>query len=91
MSATAFVRARVEEDLRDDAADVLKTLGLTISDVIRMTLTRVATEKSLPFELTKPNAVTLAALEEAQEIRQARKQRFATAQDLLDDIEKKAR
>lgn len=91
MAATAFIRARVEEDLRDDAADVLKALGLTISDVMRMTLTRIATEKALPFELTRPNAVTREALEEAQQMRQARKHRFATGQDLLNDLEEKAR
>ncbi|WP_018634422.1 type II toxin-antitoxin system RelB/DinJ family antitoxin [Neomegalonema perideroedes] len=91
MTANAFVRVRIEEDLRDDAAAVLKELGLTVSDVMRMTLTRIAREKAIPFELTTPNAKTRAALEEAEAIRAARKGRFASAQDLFDDLEKDRR
>src|SRR3546814_7175112 len=40
MAATAFVRARIDETLKDEAAAVLAELGLTVSDVVRMTLTR---------------------------------------------------
>lgn len=34
MVATAFVRARIDEHIRDEAADVLAELGLTVSDVL---------------------------------------------------------
>ena len=46
MAATAFVRARVNEELRDEAAAVLAEMGLTVSDVIRITLTKVAKERA---------------------------------------------
>lgn len=91
MSANAFVRVRIDEDLRDDAAAVLKELGLTISDVMRMTLTRIAREKAIPFELTTPNAETRAAIKEAQEMRKARKHRFSQAQDMFDGLKEEAR
>lgn len=90
MATNAFVRVRIDEELRDDAAAVLKELGLTISDVMRMTLTRIAREKAIPFELITPNAETRAALEEAQEMRKARKRRFSHAQDMFDDLEEEA-
>lgn len=32
MAANAFVRARIDEDLKNQAADVLAGMGLTISD-----------------------------------------------------------
>ena len=51
MAASAFVRARIDERLKDEAAAVLAEMGLTVSDVVRMTLTRVAKDKALPFEL----------------------------------------
>lgn len=91
MTANAFVRARIDPNLRDDAAAVLNELGLTISDVMRMTLTRIAREKAIPFELTTPNAETRAALEEARAISATRKLRFASAQDLIHDLEAEAR
>ena len=91
MPATAthnsFVRARVNDALRDDAAAVLADLGLTISDVMRMTLTRIAREKAVPFELFTPNRATRAAMLEAQEIMAARQHRFATGKDLLNGLE----
>lgn len=87
----ATVRARVSEELHDDAAIILKSIGLSFTDLIRMTLTRLVADKALPTGITQPNAVTLAALEEANQIRQARKARFAAGQDLFDELEKKAR
>src|SRR3546814_6225011 len=50
MAATAFVRARIDETLKDEAAAVLAELGLTVSDVVRMTLTRVAKDHALRSE-----------------------------------------
>lgn len=86
----SFVRARVNNALRDDAASVLADLGLTISDVMRMTLTRIAREKAVPFELFTPNLATRAAMIEAQEMMTARRHRFATGKDLLNDLEENA-
>ncbi|MBJ2587806.1 type II toxin-antitoxin system RelB/DinJ family antitoxin, partial [Salmonella enterica subsp. enterica serovar Breda] len=55
MAANALVRARIDETLKNQAADVLAEMGLTISDLIRITLTKVAREKALPFDLRIPN------------------------------------
>lgn len=62
MAANAFVRARINESVKNEAAAVLATMGLTVSDVVRITLTKVANEKALPFDLT-PNRETKATLE----------------------------
>jgi DNA-damage-inducible protein J len=43
MTSTAFVRARIDEQVKDEASEVLAEFGLTVSDIVRMTLTRVAT------------------------------------------------
>src|SRR3546814_1559359 len=51
MAANAFVRARIDGNLKDEAAAVLAEMGLTVSDVVRMTLTRIAKDKALPFAL----------------------------------------
>jgi len=90
MAANAFIRARIDQGLRDDAAAVLDELGLTISDVMRMTLTRIAREKAIPFELTQPNATTLAAIEEARAISAARQHRFKDGQTMFDALDAEA-
>ena len=88
MAASAFVRARIDERLKDEAAAVLAEMGLTVSDVVRMTLTRVAKDKALPFELKVPNAETRAAIEESRAMMKARRARFNDGQELFDALEK---
>ena len=48
------------------AALVLAAMGLTVSNAVRLMLTRVAQDKALPFEPLRPNATTIAAMEEAR-------------------------
>src|SRR3546814_301751 len=91
MAATAFVRARIDETLKDEAADVLAELGLTVSDVVRMTLTRVAKDHALPFELKVPNAETRAAIEASRATMKARRARFTDPQEVFDALDQEAR
>ncbi|MQU09717.1 type II toxin-antitoxin system RelB/DinJ family antitoxin, partial [Pseudomonas helleri] len=60
MSTNAVVRARIDEHIKEEAAAVLATMGLTVSDAFRMMMTRIAQEKALPFEPLVPNAKTVA-------------------------------
>jgi DNA-damage-inducible protein J len=90
MAATAFVRARVNEELRDEAAAVLAEMGLTVSDVIRITLTKVAKERALPFDLKVPNATTLAAMDEARATVKGRRKGFESAEELFGALDKEA-
>lgn len=87
MPAGAVVRARVEESVKDEATAVLAQFGLTVSDVVRMTLTRVAKDKALPFDLRIPNERTVTAMEEADEIRKSRKARFSNAEELVNALD----
>ena len=50
MSDKVTVEARVDKDIADEAAPVLMTMGLTLSDALRMLLIFVAREKALPFQ-----------------------------------------
>lgn len=64
MSANALVQARIEENIKKDAAKVLKEIGLTVSDAVRLLLTKIAKEKALPFQPLVPNSETLSAMQE---------------------------
>lgn len=66
MSENAVVRARINESVKAEAAAVLATMGLSLSDAFRLLLVRVAREKALPFEPLKPNAETIAAIAAAR-------------------------
>lgn len=66
MTENAVVRARIDAQIKEEAAAVLKAMGLTVSDAFRLMLTRIAREKALPFELQAPNEETIAAMREAR-------------------------
>jgi DNA-damage-inducible protein J len=60
------VRCRIDPKTKEDAAEVIESMGLTVSDAIRLFLTRVASEGAIPFELRVPNAKTVAAIAELE-------------------------
>jgi len=66
MPQNQLVQARIDEKVKAQAAAVLADVGLTVSDVVRIVLTRIALEKTVPLELLTPNATTLDAMEEAR-------------------------
>ena len=66
MTQNAVVRARIDEATKTEAAAVLESMGLSLSDAFRLLLKRVAAEKALPFEPLVPNAETIEAMKAAR-------------------------
>lgn len=67
MAANAMAQTRIDVAIMDEAATVLAAMSLTVSDAVRLMLSRVAREKPLPFEPLVPDARPLAAVKEARE------------------------
>jgi len=85
---TTMVHVRLDQNLKEQAAEMLSSMGLSISDAVRVFLTRVVTEKAIPFPVRAPNAESLEAIAEAKNIIQNHRARFKTAEALFDDLEK---
>jgi DNA-damage-inducible protein J len=66
MPANSIVRARIDEQTRNEAAAVLKAMGLTVSDAFRVMMVKIAKEKALPFDLLVPNEETIEAMKAAR-------------------------
>ena len=66
MRSNTVVRARIDGQIKEEAASVLDAMGLTVSDAFRMLLTRIAKERALPFEPLVPNEETIQAMQEAR-------------------------
>jgi len=66
MGENAVVRARINEDVKNEASAVLDAMGLTVSDAFRMMMIRIAREKALPFEPLIPNEETIEAIKAAR-------------------------
>ena len=88
MATTTMVHVRVDENIKTQATETLASMGLTVSDAIRIFLTRVVADKELPFAIKAPNANSRAAMAEASEIIKSRRARFDNSDALMNDLEK---
>lgn len=66
MAAKEMVHIRIDKRVKAQATKALSAMGLSVSDAVRVLLTRVPAEKALPFELKVPNAATAAAMKETR-------------------------
>jgi len=83
MAANALVQARIDSEVKEEATAVLAAMGLTLSDAVRLMLTRVAREHALPFDPLIPNRRTVEAMKEA---RRGQLQSFDSVDDLIADL-----
>lgn len=87
MAHSAMLHVRVDEEIKAQATEALASMGLSVSDAVRILLKRVVSDQAFPLELKVPNAETRAAMEEARAMVKARAARFDSAAALFDDLE----
>jgi DNA-damage-inducible protein J len=56
MAENALIQTRIDPVVKRRAAAVLEDIGITVSDAVRILLTRTANEGTLPFALTEEAA-----------------------------------
>jgi DNA-damage-inducible protein J len=86
MAANSLVTTRIDGAIKEEAATVLATMGLTVSDAVRLMLTKVAHDHALPFDPLIPKAKTVAAMKQA---RQGKLASFNTVDALVADLNAK--
>ena len=85
VTKTADVRLRLEPELKEEVTRILADAGLDISTAVRLFFRKVAADGGLPFDVGRPNAVTVRAMKEARSIA---KPRYGSAKELFDGLEK---
>jgi DNA-damage-inducible protein J len=58
------INVRIEPALKEGAERIFAALGVSTSDAIRMFFRQVVLRRGMPFDLSIPNAATIAALED---------------------------
>lgn len=86
---TSMLHVRVDDDTKAEATRTLAAMGLSMADAVRLFLHRVVIDQAFPVELKVPNAETRAAMKQSRTAMAARRARFANADALFDDLEKK--
>ena len=64
--ADSVVRSRIDAVVKMEADRILRAMGITLSEGIRLFLFQVIAEKALPFKVKTPNKRTIAALKAAR-------------------------
>jgi DNA-damage-inducible protein J len=64
MPKRASINVRIEPALKERAEQIFAALGVSTSDAIGMFFRQVVLRRGMPFDLSIPNAETIAALEE---------------------------
>lgn len=85
MRADSVVRARIPAETKDKAIEALDRMGLSVSDLIRITMMRVAEEGRLPFDVCVPNATTRSAM---AELKAGKGIRAKNVHDMMDELTK---
>ena len=85
MAKTGVISARIDPDLKRDAEQIFRELGLTTSQAITLFYKQVDLQRGLPFSVKIPNEVTKKALEDARTRRNL--ESFEDIESLFEDLE----
>lgn len=64
MAKVATVQSRIDPTLKQNAEQILKTLGMTSSQAINAFYAQIVLVKGLPFDVKIPNKETIEAMQE---------------------------
>lgn len=76
-----IVRVRISPEIKHSAEQVLASLGMSMSDAIRIFVSQVAIRQSFPVELRTPNSLTIQAMQAIPE-----PDEYASASALFDEL-----
>ncbi|MCI5218096.1 MAG: type II toxin-antitoxin system RelB/DinJ family antitoxin [Candidatus Electrothrix sp. LOE2] len=80
---TARVQAQIDKPLKEQGEQILKELGVSTAELIRMTFRQLVQKQGIPFE-NIPNAETLQSFKEAENPSQVT--RYSNARDAIADM-----
>ncbi len=84
MNKAATINARIEPALKMQAEMILKKVGLSAAEAIRIFYSQVCLQNGLPFDVKIPNKKTRDAIEELDS---GKGQRFKSMKDVWDSID----
>lgn len=91
MAKTAILNVRTDPDVKAQAEALYQQFGITLTDAVNIFLRKSVMVGGLPFAMKepRPNAVTLAAMDETEDILagRIRAKRYSSARELFADLD----
>ena len=88
--STSLINVRLDAGLKQQAEALFSELGLNMTTAISMFLRQAVREQAIPFRVCKnkqPNATTLAAMREAEQVaHDPNAKSYSTAAELIKDL-----
>ena len=85
MAKTSVISARIDPELKHNAEQIFRELGLTATQAITLFYKQVELQQGIPFAVRVPTDTTAAALREARSRYEL--EDFNTVEDLFDDLD----
>lgn len=89
MAKTATLNIRTDPEIKAQAERIYRDFGITLTDAVNIFLRKSVMEGGLPFDMRQPNAETLAAMREAEDILAGRREArgYTSVQQLFDELD----
>lgn len=89
MAKTATLNIRIDPDTKFRAEQLYRSFGITLTDAVNIFLRKSIMEGGLPFDMRDPNAETLAAMRETEDILSGRIQakKYSSARELFNELD----
>lgn len=91
MPKSATLNIRTDPAVKAQAEQIYRSFGITLTDAVNIFLRKSVMEGGLPFDMRepKPNAETLAAMRETEDILAGRvkTKRYTSVKELFDDLD----
>lgn len=82
--SSGVLKLRLEQSLKDEANLLAKSMGITLSDVVRMFLVKFVDEKKIPFEVSIPNKQTIKAIKDVENGNAVKVESFSSLTEEID-------
>ena len=83
MAKTAMTHARLTPEVKKQAENILKELGISISAAYEMFYRQIIAHQGIPFNLRIPNKDTLQAMKDA---RDGKGKRYDSVEKMFEDL-----
>ena len=83
------INIRIDKQIKKEATELFEDLGLDMSTALNLFLRKSIAYGGIPFEIRKPNADTLAAMEEVEQIKSGKlkAKRYNNLNEMFSDLE----
>ena len=89
MAKSATLSIRTDPAVKAQAEAIYQGFGITLTDAVNIFLRKSIMEGGLPFDMRQPNAETISALREAEDIIAGRvdAKRYGSARELFAELD----